>query len=92
MQGTRIVYGSGFSVTISADQYAALLNHFRGRIVNIGTSRTDRPPGSVGEWLQDNVTKVAVASYVGPILIEEGYAEKVRDGEPEIRFFYSSPG
>jgi hypothetical protein len=87
--GTKITYGTGSSMTISADQYAALLNHFRGRTVNIGTSRTHRHPGSVGDWLRENVTKVAVASYVGAILIEEGYAEKVRDGEPEIRFFHS---
>jgi len=81
---TRLAFGRGGSARISADQYAALLRHFRGKTVNIGTSR-DRPPvGSVGEWLQGNVTKIAIASYIGPILGEEGYAE--RAGGPDIRF------
>jgi hypothetical protein len=52
--------------------------------VDIGTSRTDPPRGSVGEWLQLNVSKRAIASYVGPILIAEGYAEKA--GRPKIGF------
>ena len=83
--GTTITYGSGFSFNVSAAQYAELLNYFRGRTVNIGTSRTNRPRGSVGEWLQSNVTKTAIASYLGPILIFERYAEKVSG--PYIRFF-----
>ncbi len=84
-EGTRLHYGTGnFTVFISALEWTKLLDHFGGRTVNIGTSRTDPPRGSVGEWLKEKVTKTAIASYVGPILIEEGYAEK---GEgPEIRF------
>lgn len=89
-EGTTISYGSGYgySQQISAQQYASLLNHFNGQIVNIGTSRTNPPSGSVGEWLMQNVTRTAMASYVGPILIEEGYAEKV--GGAFIRFFNNS--
>jgi hypothetical protein len=83
-QGTTIIYGKSSSLAMSAPQYTRLLNHFRGRIVDIGTSRTNRPPGSVGEWLHVHVTKTAIASYVGPILVAEGYAEKV--GGPKIRF------
>jgi hypothetical protein len=83
-EGTTIIYGKGFSLAVSASQYSALLKHFRGRTVEIGTSRTNRPPGSVGEWFQFHVTKTAIASYVGPILIAEDYAEKV--GGPKIRF------
>lgn len=83
-QGTTITYGSGFLITLSAFQYNALLNHFRGRTVDIGTSHDNPPRGSVGEWLQSHVTKTGIASYVGPILIAEGYAEKA--GGPRIRF------
>ncbi len=85
-EGVTIKYGNGFSYTqkISAQQFRNLLDYFRERTVNIGTSRTTLPPGSVGEWLQVNVTKIAMASYVGPILINENYATKV--GGPLIRF------
>jgi hypothetical protein len=83
-QGTTVTYGSGFSITLSASQYNALLNHFRGRTVDIGTSHDNPPRGSVGEWLQSHVTKTGIASYVGPILIAEGYAEQA--GGPRIRF------
>lgn len=74
--GTKITYGNGHSIKVSAAQYNNLLGHFRGRTVSMGTSRDCPPKGSIGEWLQMHVTKTAVASYVGPILINEGYAEK----------------
>lgn len=74
--GTTIYYGSGFSIRISASQYSAILQNFKGKTVNIGTSRDRAPLGSVGDWLQKNVTPTATASYVGAILIEEGYAIK----------------
>lgn len=79
-EGVTIKCGKAFRFTqrIKAKQFRHLLDCFRGRTVSIGTSRTTPPPGSVGEWLQANVTKTAIASYVGPILIKENYATKVR--------------
>ncbi|MFZ3131628.1 MAG: hypothetical protein WA125_11140 [Desulfosporosinus sp.] len=81
-QGTQII-GNGFSIKISTDEYSKMLTSFKGLTVNIGTSRTDPPKGSLGEWFKAYTGK-AVTSYVGPILINEGYAEKV--GKIEIRF------
>jgi len=77
--GTTIRYGKNcaHTVQISSHQYADLLAHFRGCTVNIGTDRVKPPSGSVGEWLKQNVAKTGVASYVGPILVAEGYAERV---------------
>jgi hypothetical protein len=83
--GTTITFGNGNRAKITAYQYNTLLNHFRGRTVEIGTSRTDPPRDSVGKWLQENVTKVATASYVGQILIHEGHAVKDDTGS-KIRF------
>jgi len=70
--------------TVSGDQFKVLLKQFRGRTVPIGTSRTDPPEDSLGAWLQQHVTRTAIASYVGPVLITEGYAE--RASRSEIRF------
>ena len=86
-EDTRIFYGKKpYSVSVSAEQYQALLSHFKGNVVDMGTSRDAAPANSVGAWLQENVTKSAIASYVGPILVDEGYAERV-PGEPSrIRF------
>jgi len=74
--GTTIYYGTGFLTRVSKEQYSALLQYFRGQTVNIGTSRDRAPEGSIGAWLQKYVTPVAIASYVGAILIYEGYASK----------------
>lgn len=74
--GTDIWYGENKAhVYISSQIYSALLLHFKGLEVSIGTSRTAAPRGSVGEWLQKHI-KTAVASYIGPILIHEEYAER----------------
>ena len=85
--GTEIEYGDhfGHKVRIPAEAYANLLRHFSGREVKIGTSRTVPPDGSVGGWLKANASKTALASYVGPILIEEGYAA-VGDESDQIVF------
>jgi hypothetical protein len=85
--GTLIQYGGGFryEMPITGPQYRNLLMAFSGREVSIGTSRTAPPDRSLGAWLKSNVTKTAVASYVGPILVEEDYAE-VGDAPNRIRF------
>jgi hypothetical protein len=63
-------------INVSKEQYQKLIEHFGGQTVSIGTSRNVRPIDSVGEWLGNNVTKTAIASYVGAILIEEEFAIK----------------
>ena len=74
--GTRIYFGESGEVEISKQQYKSLLEEFTGMEVNIGTSRDKASEESLGYWLQHNVTPTAIASYVGRILIVEGYAEK----------------
>ena len=81
--GTDIVYGQGWKVWVSAQEYNALRRHCLSRIVPVGTSFTDPPSDSLGAWLQANVTRTAIALYVAPILVLEGYAERV--GKHDIR-------
>jgi hypothetical protein len=75
--GTTISYGSGYLVFVTPEVSSSLRDHFQGMTVDAGTSRTDPPAKSVGEWFLANVTKTAIASYVCPILIHEGFAERV---------------
>ena len=82
--GVKVVYGKTQSkISISQEQFKALLIHFRGRTLKMGTVRINPPVGSVGQWLIENVSKTATASYVGAILIDERYAQ--RNG-PKITF------
>ena len=81
--GTDIVYGQGWKVSMSAQKYTTLRRHFLNRVVPVGTSFTDPPSDSLGAWLQANVTRTAIAIYVAPILVLEGYAERV--GKHDIR-------
>ena len=80
----HIEYGRGRKVPVSAQDFQRLIGHFRGKQVPLGTSRTNPPPGSIGEWLQENVTGTAIASYIGPILVHEGYAIWVDDSTVEF--------
>ncbi|ETA67627.1 hypothetical protein MettiDRAFT_1054 [Methanolobus tindarius DSM 2278] len=81
-KGTKIEVGNE-EITISSLQYYDLLRKFRGKTVTIGLpdSRDFVPDGSLGAWLRDNVRRIPLAAYVGPILIKEGYAEKSEDGK-----------
>ena len=78
--GTEIFYGADCSnrAVVTQSEYRDLLLHFSGLEVKIGTSRTDPPERSVGQWLRTHVTRTALVSYIGPILIHEGYAERGR--------------
>ena len=81
--GTEIQYGDKFrfKIKVGAGSYLALLKTFAGQEVPIGTSRTALPANSVGAWLKANVSQTALASYVGPILIQEGYAKRGRESD-----------
>ena len=81
----KLEFGRGkWRAAISSADYLKLINEFKGRTVALGTSRDNPPHGSVGEWLQKNVTKTAVAAYLGPILVREGHAQWV--GTTQIEF------
>jgi hypothetical protein len=83
-EGTTIPIYKG-KVFIHTSDYESLLDHFRGCTVDLGTS-FNPSGGSIGEWLKLNVlTKAKIASYIGAILIAEGYAERV--GQSGIKIF-----
>lgn len=84
--GTKIVFKSGVVLKISTEEYKKILNYFKGKTVNIGTSRTVPPEGSLGKWIELNLSKTGTTSYIGSILINEGYASRVLD-KVKIRFF-----
>lgn len=78
--GTRLYFGEEFrwEAEVSGDLYSRLLQEFAGREVPAGTSKTDPPDGSLGDWLMKNLTRQALASYVSAILVYEKYALKDR--------------
>ncbi|MBD0405050.1 hypothetical protein [Flammeovirga sp. EKP202] len=84
-KGTTIYMGEHLSskLEISKETYRQLLSEFEGMTVPIGTSRTSPAEGSLGEWIQQRTNKVGTTSFVGAILVAEGFAEK--EGS-EIRF------
>lgn len=88
IQDVEIRYGAKrrWREKVSKAEFRTLLSYFKGKTVDIGTSRTNPPPGSLGEWLQRHVTQTAIASYIGPILIREGYAERVSGQPSKIQF------
>ena len=87
-EGTTIYYGKirngehNYRTTVKKDEYQKLLETFKNKgPIKMGTSHDKPPEGSVGKWLIDNVEEAvrAIASYVGSILIHEGYAIKGKD-------------
>lgn len=81
-----IRYGSKGRAAVTAKELATLLAAFDGRRVDVGTSRTSPPQMSLGAWLQEHVTHTAIASYVAPILLAEGFAARVPQAPHQIQF------
>lgn len=84
--GTVIHYGEDYRWTaeITASAYEQLLKKFSGQDVPVGTSKSNPPAGSVGEWVKANVNRSGLMSYIGAILVAEDYATKPKIGR--IRF------
>lgn len=87
--GITLYFGYQFDreKSIKKEQLVQLIREFSGQKVLIGTSRNDAPEESLGHWLQTNVSRTALASYVAPILIKEGYAYQEDISTMEITFF-----
>jgi hypothetical protein len=77
-EGTTIYYGRdfGFRDRIPAAEYTRMLSTFSGQEIRIGTSAKTPRPGSLGEWFARECGRPGMTSYIGPILIAEGYAER----------------
>ena len=76
-QGYFIRFGGSPQVVhVSREFIQRIQREFGGRMVSVGTSRTDPPSGSLGEWLQVNLTRTATASYVGALLVNLKIAER----------------
>lgn len=71
---------------VTARQFSDLLKYFRSRRVDVGTSRTTAPRASLGAWLQHHVRRTAIASYIAPILLAEGYATRASGDRHQINF------
>ena len=80
-----IRYGRSRTTAIAGSDYDRLVQRFSGQVVTVGTSRDAPAHGSIGEWLQKNVTRTAIASYVAPILVHEGDAVWVDDHTVKFR-------
>ena len=72
---------------ISSEFFQAILNEFRGRKILGGFNMTDPPPGGVGEWIQNNSTRLNSVSltprhgsFIAAILVHEGFITSDLDG------------
>jgi hypothetical protein len=79
--GITLYFGTGRKEIIEQRECQLLIKKFRTQKVAVGRSFNNPPPDSLGEWLLENVTKRAIASYVAPILVEEGYARWIDSKE-----------
>lgn len=86
--GITLYFGHDFDreKTIQKEHLDQLLKEFRGRKVLLGASRNNPQDGSLGECLQAHVTRTALASYVAPNLIKEGYVLQEDESKMEITF------
>ena len=78
--GTVIRYSKDeLELVLTQADYLRIWERFRGREVKVGTSQSP-PQDSLGAFLIREITHVGAASYVGRLLLEDGYAWKPRRG------------
>ena len=82
-----IEFGEGNEITITAQEYEHMIRAFSGKVVKLGPAHGNPKPGTVEEWVSQNITKTGIASYLGPILVHERRAEWVDVARPlTLRF------
>lgn len=74
-----IIYGDSRESTLPIKIIGEMIRNFHGKKVAIGASRDNPPVGSLGAWLKSKRISTAIASYVAPMLINEGLARAVDD-------------
>jgi len=74
-----IRYGRDNRIAIPVQEYERMIRTFRGKEVILGPAHGNPPPGSIEEWVTQNITPVGIAAYLSPILVHEGRAEWVDD-------------
>jgi hypothetical protein len=76
--GVAVECGKDFAHSYSLDRFQLkeVLMRFSGREVKVGTHRTNPPDGSIGDWIRVEYKLGGFMSYLGPILLEEGFAER----------------
>jgi hypothetical protein len=84
-EGITLYFGTNRREIVGQNQCMLLIEHFKGQTIPVGRSFNNPSPNSLGEWLIANVTKRAIASYVAPILVEEGFAKWI--GTKELQFY-----
>ena len=78
-----LLYGKDFSnyIEITKLEIERIKTQFQGKSIKLSASRTP-DEGSFGHWLIDNITGgTVIASYLGPLLINEGFATKDISGK-----------
>lgn len=80
IKGLTLVVGDGYTYKVSNEILSDLSKQFFGREVSLGTSRTDPPEGSIGEWLINKMS-TNLASYIAPVLVDEGFADVGMNGK-----------
>lgn len=80
--GTKIHFGNSSTAEVTAAQYKELLKEFKGKSINVGAIHGASPEvGTLEHWLQTNVTKTSISTYVAAILKNESHAIRKRDGK-----------
>lgn len=87
--GITIHCGDGFSRTyrISHDAILDTLGRFSGKTTPVGCHRTAPPEGSIGDWLRVHHKRGGIMSYLGSILVQEGFARRTPEGLISIARF-----
>jgi hypothetical protein len=75
--GIKIMYGNSYSIIVHKEILQMLLENFSNKTVPIEATSTisDLNEGSLGHWLNKHLNGPVITSYVGAILVNEGYAE-----------------
>ena len=88
VQGYEIYFGKNNIQYLSQKDIDRIKNKFGGRTIVCGPAHSIPKDGSLEEWLMNNVSNgISIASYVAPLLIHLGYAEKYENDKTKIKFF-----
>ena len=69
---------------VSSNTYKELMSQYKGQTLTVGSSFNNPQVGTLEYWLQSNVTKVSISTYVASILEHQKVA--VRVNKKQLKF------
>lgn len=77
--GIELIFGNNNRFFIRPEKISKLLEELKGKTIQVGSAFKDPKKDTLEYWLQNNVTKTSISTYLASVLVNEKIVQKNND-------------